>query len=125
MTLRNRRAWDEKNPKSMDSVRQMYKKMNGGMGKTIHFAHLDELCVSKHSETSEPVYKGRIVIRENRVFDEQGYGAIFSEQSSSGSQAIVANFLDAIARLPSNIGMESDAQSAYTQAPLDERDTHV
>ena len=125
MTLWKRKAWDTTKPRTMEHVRSMYKRMNNGKGRTVHFAHLDELCVNKHSETGQVTYKGRIVIRGNRVFDEYGYAAIFSEISSSGSQAITANFVDAIARLPGCSGMESDAQSAYTQAPLDENDTHV
>ncbi len=97
-------------------------------GKRLYLGELMELCHLKHSEQSEEFrkdlkftgYKGRVVFRGDKVRDESGFYAVFTEQSTSASHMSGGKFLDALARMPGMEGQISDAVSAYTQVPLPE-----
>ena len=65
-------------------------------------------------------YKGRIVFRGDDIKDEEGFKAVFTEQSTSSAHMAATKFLDAIARFPGNDGEDSGARKAYTQIPLAE-----
>ena len=67
-------------------------------------------------------YKGRVVFRGNNVQDEYGSAAAFPEAGSGASYASASNLLDAIALFPGNVGQQSDAPAAYTQAEMYEED---
>ena len=83
-------------------------------GKTVHFGDLMVLCFVKHAELAaeERDYKGRCVFRGDRVTDESGFYAVFSEQGTSASHLEAAKMLDAVARLPGCDGEDADAKSA-------------
>ena len=89
-------------------------------GKTVHFGRVFGFCAIKHVELSaeKQKYKGRVVFEGNRVRDEEGLNAVFSEQGSSASLMPAGRFLDAVRILPDCHGEQSDAVSAYTQALL-------
>ena len=97
-------------------------------GKRVYFGELMELCHLKHSEQSEEYrkdlkftgYKGRVVFRGDKVKDESGFYAVFTEQGTSASHMAGGKFLDGLARMPGMEGQISDAVSAYTQVPLPE-----
>ena len=76
------------------------------------------LCLVKHSELEASLrsYNGRVVFRGDNVRDESGFLAVFSEQGTSASRLAAAKFLDALARMPSNDGIDDGATGAYTQA---------
>ena len=57
--------------------------------------------------------------------DESGYLAVFSEQGASASRLAAAKFLDVLARVPGNDGIDDDATGAYTQAKHDGVETYV
>ena len=84
-----------------------------------------DLCHLKHAElqTSVQKYKGRVVFRGDRVKDETGFYAVFTEQGASASQMAAAKFLDTIARMPGMAGQAADAVKAYTQVPLENAHT--
>ncbi len=86
-------------------------------GKTVHFAHLMDLCNIKGSELpkNQWKYKGRIVLRGDTVTDESNFYGVFSEQGASASHLAAAKFSDAIARFPGNSGEDADAIGAYHQ----------
>ena len=110
--LESRNAWDLKNPREYYEVRDEATRK----GKTVHFGRVHPLMHIKHSELPEHLqtYKGRIVFAGNRVQDETGYSAVFSEQGTSASHLTAAKFLDAIARRPGNNGQNSDAGRLHT-----------
>ena len=91
--------------------------------KKVHFGSLMDLCHEKNSELGRPederIFKGRVVFRGDKVKDEQGYYAVFSEQSASASNMAAAKWLDAIGRMPGNAFEDSDARAAYRQVKLD------
>ena len=89
-------------------------------GKTVHFGRVFGFCAIKHAELAadKQKYKGRVVFEGNRVRDEEGLSAVFSEQGSSASLMPAGKFLDAVSLLPECSGQQSDAISAYTQALL-------
>ena len=78
------------------------------------------LCHIKHSERDKQYwkYKRRVVFRGDKVKDEDGFFAVFSEQGTSASHMAAAKFLDAIARFDGCHGQNADAVSAYTQVRL-------
>ena len=86
--------------------------------RTIHFGELVRLCHVKHGELDAALqsYKGRVVFRGDNVKDESSYLAVFSAQGASASHLAAAKFLDALARMPSNDGIDDDATGSYTQA---------
>lgn len=93
-----------------------------------------DLCHLKHSEQSEEFrallkflgYKGRVVFRGDKVRDESGFYAVFTEQGTSASHMAGGKFLDALARMPGMEGQISDAVSAYTQVELpEELETYI
>ena len=112
--LESKHAWDLRNPREYYEIRDEATRQ----GRTVHFGRVHPLMHIKHSELPEHLqtYKGRIVFTGNRVQDETGYSAVFSEQGTSASHLTAAKFLDAIARMPGNSGQDSDAMGAYTQA---------
>ena len=65
----------------------------------MHFGELMELCQEKHIELppEQRKYKGMIVFRGDKVKDETGFYAVFSEQGTSASHLAAAKILDAIA----------------------------
>ena len=87
---------------------------------SVHFGYLRDLCHLKHAEFDPSLqkYKGRVVFRGDKVRDETGYFAVFTEQGASASQMSAAKFLDAIARMPRMSGQAADAVKAYTQVSL-------
>lgn len=101
---------------------------------TIYFGEFMDLCHLKHSEQSEEFrallkflgHKGRVVFRGDKVRDESGFYAVFTEQGTSASHMAGGKFLDALARMPGMEGQISDAVSAYTQVELpDELETYI
>ena len=54
--------------------------------------------------------------------DEYGSAAAFPEAGSGASYASASKLLDAIALFPGNVGQQSDAPAAYTQAEMYEED---
>jgi hypothetical protein len=111
-------AWDIHSVRPKAEVQAEAKRL----GITTHFGSLMDLCHEKHSELAKSdadrIYKGRVVFRGDQVRDENGFYAVFSEQSASASQMAAAKFMDAIARFPGNDGEDSDARAAYTQVEL-------
>jgi len=116
-------AWDMKKPRSKEQVKWEAQKN----GKKVHFGDLMDLCFEKNSqlEKAKRKYKGRVVFRGDQVKDEQGIYAVFTDQGSSSSHMASAKFLDAIARMPGCSGMDSDADSAYTQVVLADMEDSV
>ena len=114
----NFRAFDIKHTKSKTEVARQ---ANKG-GKTVHFANLMDLCHLKNAELAKhhQKYKGRVVLREDNVKDEEGYWAVFTEQGAPASQMAATKFLDTISKLPVMAGAASDAVSAYTQVKMTE-----
>ena len=76
------------------------------------------LCHIKHSEFPEShhIWKGRVVFRGDRVKDERGLYAVFSELGSSVCLMTGIKMLDALARMPGMKGEDRDATTAYTKA---------
>ena len=113
-------AWDLKSVRPRRQVIDEAKKT----GKTVHFGSLMDLCHEKNSELhlpeSQKVYKGRVVFRGDQVKDENGFYAVFTEQSASASHMAAAKYLDAIGRFPGNVTEDSDAVKAYRQVFLDD-----
>ena len=58
----------------------------------------------------------------NNVQDEYGSAAAFSEAGSKASYASASEPPDAVALFPGNVGEQSDAPAAYTQAEMYEED---
>lgn len=54
-------------------------------GEMVHYASLMELCHWKNAELATHLQqcKGRIVLREDIVKDEEGHRAVFTDQSAS------------------------------------------
>ena len=77
-----------------------------------------DLCHLKNAELAKHLqkYKGKDVLWGDNVKDEEGYWAIFTEQSASAA----AKFLDTNSKLPGMTGEASDAVSAYTQVKMTE-----
>ena len=96
--LKAKRAWLPDTVCEREAVIGRARKEN----KTMHFGELMELCHEKHSELppEQRKYKGRIVFRGDKVKDETGFYAVFSEQGTSASHLAAAKVLDAIARMP-------------------------
>ena len=107
-------AWD------LSTVRPRQQVIAQTKHKEVHFAVVMALCHQKHSERRdlEAQYKGRVVLRGDKVKDETGEFAVFSEMGTSASQLSATKSLDAIARLPGNTGQNSDAVKAYRQVVL-------
>ena len=63
--------------------------------------------------------KGRIVLICNRVVDQSGFAALFSEQGSSSSHLAAANLLDALGHMPGMHVENVDGTGAYTQSPME------
>ena len=80
----------------------------------------------KHFELDKKYWipKGRVVFVGNRVADQSGFAALFSEQGSSSSHLTAANLLDAIGHMPGMSVENADATGAYTQSPM-AGDLHV
>ena len=68
----------------------------------VHFASLMDICHLKNAELEPKLqkYEGRAVLWGDIVKDDSGPYAVFTEQSSSGSQVTAAEVMDVIARLP-------------------------
>ena len=81
-----------------------------------------ELCSIKHAELKHAVkqYKGRVCFRGDHVKTAEGTHAVFWEQGTSSAHMAATKFLDLIARLPDNDGLDSDAVGANTQLLLSE-----
>ena len=94
--------------------------------KQVHFGRTYGFVVIKHPELEKEqwVPKGRVVFIGNRVADQSGFAALFSEQGSSSSHLTAANLLDAIGHMPGMSVENADATGAYTQSPM-EGDLHV
>ena len=111
-------AWDVKKVRRKSEVIRQAKKD----GKTVHFVNLMDLCRLKNAELAKHLqkYKGRVVLLEDTVKDEEGHRAVFTEQGASASEMTAAKFLDTISKLPVWAGETSDAMSAYTQVKMTE-----
>ena len=66
-------------------------------------------------EPKEQKYQGRVVLRGDIVKDDSEAYAVCTEQGSSAS-----HFMDVIARLPGCDGQAVDAESAYTEAKMED-----
>ena len=86
-------------------------------GANVHFASLMDICHLKNAalEAKHQKCKGRVVLRGEKVKDDSGSYAVFTEQGSSASQMTAAKVMDIISRLPGCAGQAADAVSAYTQ----------
>ena len=88
-------AWDEKKVISKTEVAVKRRKM-----KKSRLRETDgPLSLEEHPCETPPKKKVRIVLWENNVKDEEGYGAIFTEQGASASQVAATKFLDTISKL--------------------------
>ena len=94
--------------------------------KQVHFGRTVGFVVIKHSELDKAhwIPKGIVVFIGNRVADQSGFAALFSEQGSSSSHLTAANILDAIGHMPGMCVENADAIGADTQSPM-EGDLHV
>ena len=112
----NKGTWDLSSVREYDDVCREAERTQS----QCHFGHLIPLCHEKHSELppDQRVHKGRVVFAGNRVKNESGLQAVFSEQSSSACLVAGIKTLDAIARIPGNAGEDRDAEQAYIQANL-------
>ena len=92
----------------------------------VHFGRTFGFVFIKQSEVEEKHWapKGRVVFIGNRVADQSGFAALFSEQRSSSSHLTAANLLDAIGHMPGMCVENADVAGAYTQSPM-EGDLHV
>ena len=92
----------------------------------IHLGRLFDICVLKVSELEEGhvnrKWKGRVVFGGNNVQDEYGMAAAFPEAGSGASYASASELLDTVSMFPGNVGEQSDAPAAYTQAEMYEED---
>ena len=73
-----------------------------------------------HKDHEDPIfqkYKGRVVLRREKVKDDSGSLAVFTEQGSSASQMTAAKVTDVIARLP---GCARQAADANTQVKMED-----
>ena len=86
----------------------------------IHFGNLMALCFLKNAELAKKfqLYKGRVVFRGDGVKDQTGDLAVFSQQQASASNMAAAKVLAVVARFKGCSAIDTDAQSAYTQAEL-------
>ena len=91
-------------------------------GAQVHLASLMDKCNLKNAEleAKHQEYKGRVVLRGDRVKDDSGSYAVFTEQGSSASQMTAAKVMDIISRLPGCDGQAADAVSAYTQVKMED-----
>ena len=64
--------------------------------------------------------KGRVVLRENNVKNDNGHSAVFTEQGASAPQVAAARFLDTISRLLGVSGAANDVVSAHAQVRMSE-----
>ena len=85
--------------------------------KKVHFASLMDIChlTKAELEPKEQKYQGRVVLRGDIVKDNSEAYAVFTEQGSSSS-----HFMDVIARLPGCDGQAVDAESACTEAKMED-----
>ena len=111
----------------MDTVVPVQNKNFPGDGKEftkrkVHVATLTDICHLKNAELKQKhqKYKGRVVLRGDKVKDDSGAYAVFTEQGSSASQMTAANVMDVIARLLGCAGQAADAVSAYTQEKMED-----
>ena len=88
-------------------------------GKNISLL-MDLMCHLKDSELEQnfQIYKGRVVLRSDFVWDDSGSYAVVTEQGPSPSQFMAAKVLDVIARPPGCERQAADAVSAYTQVKI-------
>ena len=91
-------AWDIRAVKPKAEVQARARKNKV----TVNFGRLMELCHMKNAELPKEYqsYKGRIVFRGDDIKDEEGFKAVFTEQSTSSAHMAATKFLDAIARFP-------------------------
>ena len=96
-----------------------------GWKKQFHFANLMDLCHLKNAEFAKKKkniqkYKGRVVLRGDKVKDEEGYRIALTEQGASASQMAAAKFFDTLSKLLGMAGEASDAVSEYTSVNMTE-----
>ena len=91
-------------------------------GAKVHFASLMEICHFKNAEleAKHQKYRGRVVLRGDKVKDDSGSYAVFTERGSSASQMTAAKVMDIISRLPGCDGQAADAVSAYTLVKMED-----
>ena len=87
------KEWEklEKNPaRNLTKIRSKKKVIDEARtsGATVHFASLMDICHLKNAEleAKHQKYKGRVVLRGDKVKDNSGSYAVFTEQGSSASQ---------------------------------------
>ena len=121
--LTSQGAWDLTTVREFSEVKSQAR----AQGRTVHFGRVFPLCHKKNAEMSSEHWKckGRVVFGGNNVYDQNGWGAVFSEQSTSASHHTAGKWLDALARAPGMSGQDSDAASAYTQARLQGNETWI
>ena len=71
----------------------------------------DGFCCLKSANIAEHLqtYKGRVVLWEDNVKDEEGYRAVFAERGASAPQMAAAKFLDTFSKRRGMVGVTSDA----------------
>ena len=119
-------CWDESDPKEQDKLMHQYAVI---WKKPAHFGRIFEILVEKNSHLPKGdearKYKGRVVYQGNNVIDENRKRAVFEELSSCPATMAASKASDFTACLPGNHGQQSDAETAYTQAPFKGTDTWI
>ena len=118
--LRANNTWDDQTVSTLHQVRHWAK----SVGIPIKVAELLTLCGIKHWEL-EPEHwrwKGRIVYRGDRVFDEHHNWLLFDETSTTPTSLVALNVALWYACLPGHSASCSDAIQAFLQSALDDSD---
>ena len=117
-SLRELKAWDEKNVREWSEVRNEARNNK----ERNHVGMIFGFCVEKGSELpqghSQRKFKGRVVFRGNQVRDEDHYLATFQDMGSAPASMASGKFSDFLGLLPGWRLMQADAVRAYTQALL-------
>ena len=93
--------------------------------RTVHFATLMDVSHLKNPELEQKFqkYKGRVVLRGDKVKDDSGSYAVFTDHCSSASQMTAAKVMDVFAKLPRCEGQAADAVCAKTQVKMEDGPT--
>ena len=78
------------------------------------------ICVEKNAELDASLrkFKGRVVFRDNQVYGQSQYYAIFHDLGSSPATLQAAKAVDFFGCLPNHVLEVVDAEQAYIQAEM-------
>ena len=118
--LRANQTWDDQTVSTLQQVRSWAK----SVGVKIKVAELLTLCGIKHWELdpSHWRWKGRIVYRGDRVYDEYNNLTLFEETSTTPTSLVALNMALWYACRPGTAASCSDAVQAFLQSELDDSD---